>query len=92
MQMQNSDVLTCAQIKQQVDADKSVDAQRPEIEGVMNISPFKLIHKTKLPAKTRYIDLIWTYRRKRCPDGSLKKYKACLCVNNSRKIHDIYYA
>jgi hypothetical protein len=76
MQMQNPDVLTHAQMKRQVDANKFIEAQRPEIEGLMDINTFKFIPKTNLPAKTRYLDLIWTYGRKRRPDGSLKKYKA----------------
>jgi hypothetical protein len=57
----------------------------------MDIHTFECIPKTKVPAKTRYLDLIWTYRRKRCPDGSLKKYKARLCVNVSRQIQGIDY-
>jgi hypothetical protein len=57
----------------------------------MDINTFKFIPKTKLPAKTRYLDLIWTYRQKRRPGGSLKKYKARLCVNDSRQIQGIDY-
>jgi hypothetical protein len=57
----------------------------------MDKHTFKFIPKTKLPAKTRYLDLIWTYTRTRRPDGSLKKYKAQLCVNGSRKIQGIDY-
>jgi hypothetical protein len=34
--------------------------------------------------------LIWTYRRKRRPAGSLKKCKARLCVKGSRQIQGIY--
>jgi hypothetical protein len=62
MQMQNPDVLTHVQMKKHVDANTFIDAQRPAIEGLMDISTFKFIHKTKLPAKTRYLDLIWSYR------------------------------
>jgi hypothetical protein len=62
MQMQNHDVLTHTQMKRQVDANTLIDAQRPEIEGLMDIHTFEFIHKTKLPAKIRYLDLIWTYR------------------------------
>jgi hypothetical protein len=91
MQMQNPDVLTHAQMKRQVDADKFIDTQKPEIEGLMEIGAFKFIHKTKLPTKTRYLDLIRTYRCKRNPDGSLKKYMAHLCVNSRRKIQGIDY-
>jgi hypothetical protein len=85
MQMQNPDVLTHTQMKRQVDAHTFIEAQRPEIEGLMDINTFEFIPKTNLPAKTRYLDLIWTYRRKHHPDGSLKKYKARLCVNDSRQ-------
>jgi hypothetical protein len=49
MQMQNPDVLTHAQMKQQVDTSKFVDAQRPEIEGLMDINTFEFIPKAALP-------------------------------------------
>jgi hypothetical protein len=60
MQMQNPDVLAHAKMKIQVDGNIFINAQRPEIEGLMDINTFEFIHKTKLPAKTRYLDLIWT--------------------------------
>jgi hypothetical protein len=91
MQMQNPNVLTHAQIKRQVDANIFIEAQRPEIEGLMDINTFEFIPKTNLPAKTRYLDLIWAYRRKHRPDGSLKKYKSRLCMNGSRQIQGIDY-
>jgi hypothetical protein len=91
MQMQNTDVRTHAQLKGQVDANKFIEAQRPEIEGLMDINTFEVIPKINLPPKTIYIDLIWTYRRKHRPAGSLKKYKAQLCVNDSRQIQGIDY-
>jgi hypothetical protein len=91
MQMQNPDVLTHTQMKRQVDTNKFIEAQRPEIEGVMDANTFEFIPKTNLTAKTRYLDLTWTYRRKRHPDGSLNKYKTRLCVNGSRQIQGIDY-
>jgi hypothetical protein len=53
MQMQNSDVLTHAQMKLQVDAHKFIEAQRPEIEGLMDINTFEPIPKINLPPQTR---------------------------------------
>jgi hypothetical protein len=91
MQMQNSNVLTHTQMKRHIDANKFMEAQRPEIEGLMDINTFEFIPNINLPPKTRYLDLIWTYRRKRCPDRSLKKYKARLCVNDSIQIQGIDY-
>jgi hypothetical protein len=90
-QMQNPDVLTHAQMKRQVDANKFIEAQRPEIDGLMDINTFECIPKINLPPWTYYIDLIWTYRGKHRPDGSLKKYKAHLCVNGSRQMQGIDY-
>jgi hypothetical protein len=91
MQMQNPDVLTHAQLKRQIDANKFVEAQRPEIDGLTDINTFEFIPNINLPPQTRYLDLIWMYRRNLRPDGSLKKYKARLCVNGSRQIQGIDY-
>jgi hypothetical protein len=49
MQMQNPDVLTHAQMKRQVDANKLVEAQRPEIDGLVDINTFEFIPKINLP-------------------------------------------
>jgi hypothetical protein len=57
----------------------------------MDINTFEFTPKINLPPKTRYLDRIWTYRRKRRPDGSLTKYKARLCMNGSRQIQGIDY-
>jgi hypothetical protein len=57
----------------------------------MDIITFEFIPKINVPPNTIYLDLMWTYRCKRCPDGSLKKYKARLCVNGSRHIQGIDY-
>jgi hypothetical protein len=91
MQMQNPDVLTHAKMKRQVDTHNFIEAQRPEIDGLMDINTFEFIPKINLAPRTRFLDLTWTYRRKRRPDGSLKKYKAHLCVNGSRQIQGIDY-
>jgi hypothetical protein len=91
MQMQNPDALRHEKMKRQVDAKTFIEAQRPEIDYLIDIYTFEFIPKINLPPKTRYLDLIWIYRRKRCPDGSLKKYKARLCVNGSRHIQGIDY-
>jgi hypothetical protein len=91
MQMQNPDVPTHAQMKRQVDANTFIEAQRPEIEGLMEINRFAFIPKINLRPRTRYLELIWTYRRKLHPDGSLKKYKERLCLNGSRQIKGIDY-
>jgi hypothetical protein len=49
MQMQNPDVLTHAQVKSHVDANKFVEAQRTEIDGLMDINTFEFVPKINLP-------------------------------------------
>jgi hypothetical protein len=53
MQMQNPDVLTHAQMKSQVNTSRFIEAQRPEIDGLMDISTFEFIPKINLPTRTR---------------------------------------
>jgi hypothetical protein len=81
MQMQNLDVLTHIQMKQQVNADKFIEAQTPEIEGLAKIGTFECIPKRNFSPKTRYLDLILTYIRKWCTKHDsasmeVDKYKA----------------
>jgi hypothetical protein len=52
MQMKNPDVLTHAQMKRQADAKKIVEAQRPEIDGLMDINTFEFTPKIDLPPRT----------------------------------------
>jgi hypothetical protein len=59
MQMQNPDVLTHTQMKRQVDANKFVEAQRPEIDGLMDINTFEFTPKIDIPPRTRYLDHVW---------------------------------
>jgi hypothetical protein len=91
MFLNNLDPTFYAQMKRQVDTNKFIEAQQPKIDGLMDINTFEFTPKINLPPRTRYLDLIWTYRGKRRPDGSLKKYKARLCVNSSRQIQGIDY-
>lgn len=37
------------------------------------------------------IRTVWSFKRKRAPDGSLLKYKARLCVNGATQVHDANY-
>jgi hypothetical protein len=84
MQMQNTDVL-------QVDASKFVAAQRPEIDGLMDINTFEFIPKINLPPRTRYLDLIWTYRRERRPVDPSRNTKHVSVWKNIRQIQGIDY-
>jgi hypothetical protein len=51
MQMKNPDVLSHPQMRRRVDADKLIDEQRPEIQGLMEIGTFEFIRKINCPPK-----------------------------------------
>jgi hypothetical protein len=60
MQMKNLDILTHVQIKRQVDPDKFVEAQKPEIEVLIQMGTFEIMKQQNVPPKTRYLDQLWT--------------------------------
>ena len=42
---------------------------------------WSIVHRDKLPNKARPIKAIWSFKRKRKPDGKLLKHKARLCAH-----------
>jgi hypothetical protein len=46
---------------------------------------FEYKHINTLPPKARLLSSIWSYRRKRRPNGTLLKYKARICVDGSQQ-------
>jgi len=61
--------------------------QAMEICGLEAMEVFHYHPMTDLPPKARLLSSIWSYRRKRRPNGELLKYKACLCVDGSQQRH-----
>ena len=41
--------------------------------------------------KRKQLIMIWTFKRKRHPDGTLDKYKARLCVHGGQEQHGIHF-
>ena len=51
--------------------------------GTRNIVTSPLIRDTTTAPVAWVATLIWSYQDKRRPDGSLLKYKSCICANSS---------
>jgi hypothetical protein len=81
------DTLTQSQMLKTDDKDAFIAAQIPEIRGLekMGVFDYKAIHN--LPPRARLLSSIWSYRRKRRPNGELIKHKARLCVDGSQQQH-----
>jgi hypothetical protein len=80
------DTLTQSQMFRAHDMSDFIKAQIPEIRGLerMDIFAYKPIHE--LPPKARLLSSIWSYRRKRRPNGVLLKHKSRLCVDGSQQL------
>ena len=70
------DILTQGQILKVPDAAEFLKAQKLEIEGLEDLGVFGYLRRHKVPKGTKVLCSVWTYRRKRRPDGTLLKYKA----------------
>jgi hypothetical protein len=81
------DTLTQSQMLKTDDKGAFIAAQLPEIRGLekMNVFEYKDIHT--LPPRARLLSSIWSYRRKRHPNGELIKQKARLCIDGSQQQH-----
>ena len=58
-----------------------VAAMEKEIYNHKNGKHWSVVHRSTLPNKTRPIKAIWSFKRKRKPDGELLKHKARLCAH-----------
>ena len=58
-----------------------VDAMEKEILDHEQGAHWSIVHRRTLPNATRPIKAIWSFKRKRKPDGELLKHKARLCAH-----------
>ena len=83
----NPDVLTQGQMLKAADQDKFLESQPKEIDGLHEANVFEYLPIKKIPKnrRSKLLNAIWSYRRKRRPDGSLLKYKSCICADGSQQ-------
>jgi hypothetical protein len=88
------DILTHGQmlkLNDPAEREKFKEAQQPEIEGLEELQCFRYVRRSSLPKGTKLLRAVWSYRRKRRPDGTILKYKARLCADGSRQKKGIDY-
>ena len=68
-----------------------IKAQQSEIEGLEEMNVFAYIKNNMLPDDAKLLRAVWSYRRKRRPDGTLLKHKARLCADGSQQEKGIDY-
>ena len=77
----SNEVFTYHQAMKQEDAPLFIAAMEKEVLDHESREHWIIVHRDSLPAKARPIKAIWSFKRKRKPDGSLLKHKARLCAH-----------
>ena len=77
----SNDSFTFRNAMEQDDKMAFVDAMEKEIADHEAGAHWSIVHRDTLPNKARPIKAIWSFKRKRKPDGELLKHEACLCAH-----------
>ena len=75
----------------QDDRNSFIKAMEKEIEDHEKRNHWKLVHRSTIPTGTKRIKAIWSFKRKRYPDGSLNKHKARICCHGGQQEYGVNY-
>ena len=85
-----NDVYYFHQAMQQDDREEFIQAMIKELQDHQEHGHWKLLKRSEIgDAKT--IKAIWSFKRKRRPDGSILKHKARLCAHGGMQVHGENY-
>jgi hypothetical protein len=80
-----NDILTQGQMLKTLDKPSFLGSQIEEMKSLQDLDIMDIHSIATLPPRARLLSSIWSYRRKRLPNGVLLKYKARLCVNGKEQ-------
>ncbi len=83
------DTLNYEEAMMDPDADGFLAAMDAEIEALSSIGTWELVRRCDV--KTHVLPGTWAFKRKRYPDGSVRKLKARFCVRGDKQIEGIDY-
>ena len=99
----NNEVFTLKEMLEQPDRDEFVKAMQEEVESIFKEKIWKRVprdlmekyyeeeHQKGIYVKRKQLMMIWSFKRKRKPDGTLDKYKARLCCHGGQQEWGITY-
>ena len=67
-------------------ADQFYDAMQAEMETLEKIDPWEIVPRESAQDEN-VLDTTWAFKTKRFPDGSVRKYKARICVRGDQQQH-----
>ncbi|KAL7464788.1 hypothetical protein ACHAXS_005121 [Conticribra weissflogii] len=88
---ENNECYTFKEMLSQPDWDKFLQAMLKESAEHENRNHWSVVLKSSMPEGTKPIQAIWSFKRKRFPDGSLNKHKARLCAHGGMQQWGVNY-
>ena len=81
MNVASNEVFTYQKVMKEADAELLIAAIQKEISYHESHNHWTIIHRSTLPLSKKTIQAIWSFKRKRFPDGRLNKHKARICAH-----------
>ena len=91
LDMTNNEVFTYTKAMQQPDALQFVEAMDKEIDDHPSRGHWDIVRQSTIPPGTKTIQAIWSFKRKRYPDGILNNHKARLCAHGGMQQWGVSY-
>lgn len=87
----SNDVYTFREVLKQEDLPDFISAMVKEVEDHESRDHWTLIPRSELPPGEKTILAIWSFKRKRFPDGRIMKHKAPLCAHGGMQTWGVNY-
>ena len=87
----NNDILSQSKMLKADDCNEFFKAQVSELKGLEEADVFDYQEISSFPKDAQLLNAIWSYRRKRRPDGTLLKYKSRICADGSMQQYGVDY-
>ena len=81
MDVVSNEVFTYHKAMNEADAELFIDLTKKEIFYHESRNHWKIVHRSTLPLATNTIQAIWSFKRKRFPNGRLNKHKSRICAH-----------
>jgi hypothetical protein len=89
--MEQNEVYTYKEAMKQEDAKDFIKAMLKEIEDHESRGHWTMMKRSNMPINAKTILSIWSFKRKRHPDGSLNKHKARICAHGGMQKWGVDY-
>ncbi|MEY3108605.1 MAG: hypothetical protein RL730_956, partial [Actinomycetota bacterium] len=88
---ESNEVYTFREMLKQEDRIQFVNAMEKEIDDHVRREHWEIIPRSMMPKDMKTIMSIWSFKRKRLPDGTLNKHKARLCAHGGMQQWGVNY-